>query len=247
MPKVELLKEELPYDMNEELELLRTNIQFSGADKKVLLLTSAFSGEGKSTIALNLCRSFTELGKTVVLIDADMRNSGITRMITGEAPEFGLSHYLSNQCSMNDAFCSTNISGLSLIAGGKVPPNPSELLARSSMGRLIEACRKVADYIIIDCPPLGLVVDAAVVSSYCDGSMILIESGAIKYRMAQEVVAKMSNTGCPILGVILNKVDYANGGKYYGKYYGKYGRYGKYGKYGGKYGKYYKGYGQEQK
>ena len=247
MPKVELLKEELPYDMNEELKLLRTNIQFSGADKKVLLLTSAFSGEGKSTIALNLCRSFTELGKTVVLIDADMRNSGITRMITGEAPEFGLSHYLSNQCSMNDAFCSTNINGLSLIAGGKVPPNPSELLARSSMGRLIEACKKVADYIIIDCPPLGLVVDAAVVSQYCDGSMILIESGAIKYRMAQEVVAKMSNTGCPILGVILNKVDYSGGGKYYGKYYGKYGRYGKYGKYGGKYGKYYKGYGQEQK
>ena len=243
MPKLELLKEELPYEMNEELKLLRTNIQFSGADKKVLLLTSAFSGEGKSTIAVNLCEAFTELGKTVVLIDADMRNSGITRMINGEGPAFGLSHYLSNQCGMNDTLYSTNIPGMNLIPGGKVPPNPSELLARSNMGRLIEACKKVADYVIIDCPPLGLVVDAAVVSQYCDGSMIIIEAGAIKYRMAQEVVAKMSNTGCPIIGVILNKVDYASSGKYYGKYYGKYG---KYGKYGGKYGKYYKGYYEQQ-
>ena len=243
MPSVELIKEELPYEMNEELKLLRTNIQFSGADKKVLLLTSAFSGEGKSTIALNLCQSFAELGKTVVLIDADMRNSGITRMVQGNPPAYGLSHYLSNQCTMNEAFFSTNISGVNLIPSGKVPPNPSELLARPTMGRLIEACKKVADYIIIDCPPLGLVVDAAVVSQYCDGSMILIESGAIKYRMAQEVVAKMSNTGCPIIGVILNKVDYAGNGKYYGKYYGKYGRYGKY---GGKYGKYYKGYYKQQ-
>ena len=244
MPKVELLYEELPYEMNEELKLLRTNIQFSGTDKKVLLLTSAFSGEGKSTIALDLCRSFTELGKMVVLIDADMRKSGLTQMIKSGTPEFGLSHYLSNQCSMNDAFCTTNINGLNLIPAGKVPPNPAELLARQNMRRLVEACKKVADNVIIDCPPLGMVVDAAVVSQVCDGSMIIIESGAIKYRMAQEVVEKMNNTGCPVIGVILNKVDYASTGKYYGKY-GKYG--GKYGKYGGKYGKYYKGYYQEQK
>ena len=84
MPVVELKKEELPYEMNEEFKLLRTNIQFSGTDKKVLLLTSAFSGEGKSTVALELCRSFTELGKTVLLIDADMRNSALCGSLTAQ-------------------------------------------------------------------------------------------------------------------------------------------------------------------
>ena len=189
MQTVELLKEELPYEMNEELKLLRTNIQFSGADKKVLMLTSAFSGEGKSTIAMNLCRAFTELGKTVLLIDADMRNSGVMRMIQGEKPEFGLSHFLSNQCTVEQMVCTTNTRGLNIIVSGKVPPNPAELLSRPAMGKLVETFKKFCDYIVIDCPPLGLVVDAAIVSSYCDGAMILIESGAIKYRMAQEVFA----------------------------------------------------------
>ena len=90
--------QELPYEINEELKVLRTNIQFCGTDKRVLLLTSAFSGEGKSTVSLDLCRSFSELGKTVLLIDADMRNSKLVDTIDGEKPEQGLSHYLSRQC-----------------------------------------------------------------------------------------------------------------------------------------------------
>ena len=240
MQSVMLKQEELPYEIDEELKMLRTNIQFSGADRKILLITSAFSGEGKSTTALNLCRSFTELGKRVLLIDADMRNSGFMKMLKGSAPTYGLSHYLSGQCEMDEMICTTDIKNLSVILSGKVPPNPAELLARPAMKALIDTCTKYCDYIIIDCPPLGMVVDAAVVAPLCDGSMLVIEAGEVKYRLAQEITAKLQNTSCPIIGVILNKVGYSSTS---GKYYGHYGKYGKYGKYGyGKYGKY--GYGK---
>ena len=84
MQTLELNLQELPYEINEELKLLRTNLQFCGTDKRVLLFTSAFSGEGKSTDTTDLCRSFTELGKTVLLIDADMRYSGLMRSLKGE-------------------------------------------------------------------------------------------------------------------------------------------------------------------
>ena len=226
MQSLELKVQDLPYEINEELKLLRTNLQFCGTDKRVLLFTSAFSGEGKSTIAQDLCRSFTELGKTVLLIDADMRNSRIMRTVEGSRPDRGLSHYLSNQCEVEEIIYNSNIKNLSIIVAGKVPPNPAELLSRKRMKDLIEIGKKYCDYVIIDCPPIGLVVDAAVVAPYCDGAVIVIQSGEVKYRLAQEVTAKLQNSGCPLLGVVINKADTT---------LSVYGKYGKYGKYGGRY------------
>jgi len=222
MLSIELEKQELPYEINEELKLLRTNLQFCGTDKRVILVTSAFSGEGKSTVALDLCHSLTELGKSVLLIDADMRKSMLKQKVIGQQPTYGLSHLLSGQCEIDDVFYTTNVRNLSVIFSGAVPPNPTELLSTQNMGTLIQIGKKYCDYVVIDCPPVGLVVDAAVVAPHCDGSLILIEAGEVKYRLAQEVAAKMRATGCPILGVILNKVDHRKSGKYYGKYYGRY-------------------------
>lgn len=221
MPLIELDRPELPYEMNEELKLFRTNIQFLGDDKRVLLFTSAFSGEGKSTITLNTCRSLTELDKKVLLIDADMRKSVLRRKVNGPAPKKGLSHYLSGQCELGEVIYKTSTVNLSVVFSGVVPPNPSELLSSQRFGDMIEVARKNYDYVIVDCPPVGMVVDASVVAQFCDGSIILIEAGEVKYRLAQEVVAKMKNTPCPLLGVVLNKVDRKKHGHYYGKYYGK--------------------------
>ena len=209
MQEIKLKREELPYEINEELKLLRTNILFCGTDKRIILVTSAFSGEGKSTVVFNLCKSLTELGKSVILLDADMRKSV-------------LSHFLSGQCKFADILCKTNIPNFSVIFSGAVPPNPSELLSTNNMKKILAYCADHYDYVIVDCPPIGLVVDAAVVAPICDGSIILIEAGEVKYRIAQEVLEKMRSTGCPILGVVLNKVDYRGGNGYgYGSYYGK--------------------------
>ena len=238
MQTLKIIEQELPYEINEELKLLRTNIQFSGNDKRVILMTSSFSGEGKSTLSLDLARAFSELDKKTLYIDADMRKSQILSRFEAADIKYGLSHYLSGQCALNDMICKTDIDGLCVIASVQVPPNPAELIAGPRFKQLIDACKKVFDYIIVDCSPLGLVVDAAAAAPVCDGIIIVLESGAVKYRIAQDLVNKLESTGCPILGTVLNKVNRHRSGKYYGKYYGKYGRYGKYGKYG-EYGKYY--------
>lgn len=230
MEYVELKLKELPYEINEEMKLLRTNLQFCGADKKIICVTSAIASEGKSTTVLNLCRSLTEQDKKVLLIDADLRRSILRKSITKGKLTYGLSHLLSNQCTLDDVTCQTNVKGLTVIFSLVTPPNPSELLSNNLMTELLEAAKSSFDYVIVDTPPLGMVVDAAVIAQHCDGSMILISAGEISYRVAQDVKRKLQNTGCPILGVILNKVDRHGSGKYYGKYYGRY-----YGKYYGKY------------
>ncbi len=234
MPTHVVLKHtELPYEINEEIKTLRTNLQFCGTEKKVILFTSSISGEGKSTTVLNLCRSFAEQGKTVLLVDADLRKSVLhSKVVSGRSSYYGLSHYLSGQCDMESTVYETETPGMAVIFAGFVPPNPVELLAGERMASLLKAARKVFDYVIVDCAPIGMVIDAAVVAPMCDGTIIEISAGQIKYRLAQEVVEKMRNTRCPILGVVLNKVDRRKSSKYYGKYYGRY--------YGKRYEEYYK-------
>lgn len=227
---MELKLNELPYEVNEEMKVLRTNLQFCGADKRVVCITSTIASEGKSTTVLNLCRSLTEQNKKVLLIDADLRKSILRKSISKGKITYGLSHLLSNQCSLDDVTCKTNVKGLTIIFSLVTPPNPSELLSNSRMKELLDAGRESFDYVIVDTPPLGMVVDAAVIAQHCDGAMLLISAGEVSSRVAQDVKRKLMNTGCPVLGVILNKVDRHNSGKYYGKYYGRY-----YGKYYGKY------------
>lgn len=234
LQRVSLERAELPYEINEEMKTLRTNLQFCGTDKRVVLFTSSISGEGKSTTVLNLCRAFADQGKSVLLLDADLRKSVLNRKVvhSGRPSYFGLSHYLSGQCEMNSIIYETDTPGMAVIFAGFVPPNPAELLSGERMAALLAATKKAFDYVLVDCAPLGMVVDAAIVAPLCDGAVIEIEAGTIKYRLAQEVVSKMQNTRCPILGVVLNKVDRRKSSKYYGKYYGRY--------YGKRYEEYYK-------
>ena len=134
----------------------------------------------------------------------------------------GLSHLLSHQETIENVICATNVPRFHIIYAGTVPPNPAELLGGKYFKRFLSAIRKVYDYVIIDTPPLGSVIDSAVIADECDGSIIVMESGVISYRFAQDVKGQLEKCNCPILGVILDKVDMSKQG-YYGKYYGKYG------------------------
>ena len=227
MKLVKLNSRELPYEIAEALKTLRTNIRFCGNDKRVILFTSCISGEGKSTVSLDLTISLTELGYSAILVDADLRKSQLAGHLASGHFEQGLTHYLAHQCGLDDITYATNIPGFYIIPAGALPPNPSELLDSVRMQGLIKELRSSVDFIIVDCAPLGLVVDAAVVAPHCDGSILLIEADGISYRLAQEVVARLKATGCPVLGSVLNKVNHEKG-----RYYG-YGRYGKYGRYYG--------------
>lgn len=229
MKKVTLLKKKLPYEIEEEINTLRTNLQFTGKDKKVILVTSCTGAEGKSTTVFNLACSLAELGKQVLLVDSDMRKSVLVKRVTQGTVEKGLSHFLSGQCSLADAAYSTNIPNLHVIFAGPVPPNPTELLETDIFRDTINSCRALYDYILVDTAPLGMVIDAAIAAKSCDGAILLLEAGNNKYKMAQDVKAKLEAAHCPILGAVLNKVDIAGQGYYYKQYYRKYEKYGKYG------------------
>ena len=223
MVKVKISDWKADSSMDEAYKALRTNIQFCGADKKVIAFTSCTPNEGKSNVTFHLAASLAESGKSVLLIDADLRKSVLMGRVQVEEEVKGLTHYLSKQAKLQDVICATNLPKFHIIFSGVVPPNPAELLGSRQFKDMIRVVRDVYDYIIIDTPPLGRVIDSAVIADECDGSVIVMESGAISYRFAQEVKDQLEKCDCPILGVILNKIDMSKQGYYgkYGKYYGK--------------------------
>ncbi len=234
MQKIELNHEELDFRSREAFRTLRTNIEFSGDDVKVICLTSCTPNEGKSDTSFELARAFAQNGKKVLLIDADLRKSVMRHRHKKGKVRLGLVNYLVGRASMDDVQCSTDIRNFNMVFCGPVPPNPSELLGNERFRTMISRAREEYDMVIIDTPPLGSVIDTAVVSKVCDGVVLVVAAGTISYRFVKSVKEQLEVTGCRILGAVLNKVDMTGKG-YYGKYYGRYyGRY--YGKYYGKYG-----------
>lgn len=209
------------YRSNEAYKTLRTNLEFSGSDNKAIVLTSSTPNEGKSTVSIGLALALVESGKRVLFVDADLRKSVLVgrHRVTEEVK--GLSHYLSGQADLNDVICRTQEAGLFVIFAGVVPPNPSELLGQKRFAHLIENAKANYDYVIIDAPPLGNVIDAAVISKVCDASVLVVAAKSVSYKFVRTVKEQLEKTGCPILGVVLNKVDMKQN-KYYGKYYGNY-------------------------
>lgn len=219
------------YFYEEAIKTLRTNLQFSGKHNKVVLLTSVHSNEGKSDISFNLAVELGKAGKKVLLIDADIRKSVYKSRYDIAEETQGLSQYLSGQVEQIDQIvCKTNYENLYIILAGPYAPNPTEMLGDEQFGQLLKAARQVFEYVIVDTPPLGTVVDAAVIGQYCDGALMVIESDSTSYRACQKVKGQLERSGCKMLGAVLNKVS----SKGRGLYYSRYGRY-----YGNKYGKYY--------
>lgn len=225
------------YRTREAYKTLRTNIELCGSDIRTIVITSCTPNEGKTSVAVELARAFAEAGKQVVLVDADLRKSVLVGRYKTGAVHHGLIHVLAGQETLETVVHMTNIQNLYMIFAGPVPPNPSELLGGGKFRETLLSLRQQFDYIIVDTPPLGSVIDAAVVARECDGAMLVIQNNGISRRFARKVKEQLEKTGCRVLGAILNKVDmsagslYGHYGRYYGKYYGKY-----YGRYYGRYG-----------
>lgn len=236
MAKVELLRNKVAEvkKTEEYYNSIRTNIQFSGANLKTLVLTSVQPNEGKSTTATHLAISFARAGHKTLLIDADIRNSVMSGIFKATGKIQGLTSYLSGNSYLPETIVETNVENLELILAGQVSPNPTNLLQNAHFKQLIETARETYDYVIIDCPPIGLVIDAAIIAQQCDATIMVTEAGAIKRRFVAKAIDQMQQSGAQFLGVILNKVDYSVDG--YGAYgaYGGYGGYGTYGQYGQK-------------
>lgn len=208
----------------EAYKTLRTNLQFCGQDVQVVVITSCYENEGKTTVALNLANSLAELGKKVLVVDADMRKSVVAGRHTNVKNPVGLSEVLTGMVKLADSVYATQLPQMHMIFSGKYPPNPVELLSGKYFRALIAETRKVYDYVLIDTPPLGRVIDAAVVAPNSDGVIMVMADNAVRSRKAQEVVEQLRKSDSKILGVVRNCVAGRRGGVYgrKQKYYGAY-------------------------
>lgn len=212
------------YFYEESIKTLRTNIQFSSKQVKTILLTSCYPNEGKSDITFNLSREMGNTGKKVLLLDADIRKSAYVKRYSVDKTVNGLSQYLSGQIDKQWITYSTNFQNVDIIFAGPMAPNPSELLSDPAFAELLQEKKEEYDYIFIDTPPIGTMIDAAVVAEKSDGAVLIVESEAVSYKAAQKAKLQLQRSGCHILGAVLNKVDVKKD-KYYSSYYGRYGGY----------------------
>lgn len=223
MKTFEFLKDRKTFKTAEAYKALRTNLLFCGSDIKVVVLTSCSPNDGKSYVTQRLAVNLAEDGKKVLMIDCDLRKSTTVGKIITYDEIFGLSHYLSGQAELEKIlFCNKHVPNMYSIFAGSFPPNPAELLGSKKFKDLIEKMRKEFDYILIDTPPLGSVIDSAVVSQVCDGAIMVIRSAKTSYKFAREIKEQLEKSGCRILGAVLNAVDVEDRGKYYYKYYRDY-------------------------
>ena len=225
MKKLNLTDRRKPdYFYSESIKTLRTNIQLSGQSIKTILITSCYPNEGKSDIALSLAQELGSIGKKVLLLDADIRKTAYVGSLEVQDEVKGLSQLLSGQAGLQDIIYNTNFPNMDIIFGGPSAPNPSGLLSENIFKILIKELKDYYNYILIDTPPIGTVIDAAVIGRCCDGAVFLIQPGNVRYRDAQKAFAQLEKSGCRILGAVLNKID-TSGDKYYSSYYKHYGEY----------------------
>lgn len=225
-----LLGNDISFAATEAYKLLRTKLQFSFTDDSnshVIGVSSALSGEGKSLTTINLAHSLSQLDKRVLLIDCDMRRPSIsTKLPISKAP--GLSNYLSGQVSLDVLFQDCQVPGdeqaFTVIAAGRNPPNPVELLSSTRMSKMLSTLRESYDYILLDLPPVGEVSDALAVAKVTDGMLLVVRQNYCNRIVYSDTVRQFEFIGAKLLGVIFNCVaehtgTYSYGKKYYKRYY----------------------------
>lgn len=195
------------YSTNEAFKTLRTNLLFCGTNIKTILITSTHENEGKSTISTELSKSLAEVNKKTLMIDADMRKSVILRRNLKTQNIMGLSELLSGQATIDQVVYNTQEPNFDIIFSGHFPPNPVELLSSDVFVETLKKFEAIYDYIIIDSPPLGMVIDAAMIATNCDGAIIVISPQKIKIQEISKVKDQIQKSGCKILGSVLNETD----------------------------------------
>lgn len=209
----------------EAYKTLRTNIQFCGQDVKTITVTSCNENEGKSTVTLHIAKSFAELGKKVLVVDADMRKSVIANRNSNARKTTGLSEVLTGQADFQESLCVTQFDGMHILFSGKYPPNPVELLGSKYFSEFLSKVREKYDYVLIDTPPLSQVIDSAIVAAECDGTILVIASEKTHYRQVFDALDQLKRSDCRILGAVRNCAD-NKGKKRYGSKKGYYYQYG---------------------
>ena len=224
------LKPEIPYAIEEAVNRLRINVSFLGSDVRKIMIVSCEPNEGKSFVALNLWRQMAGAGEKTVYLDADMRNSTFAKkykISNEDGSELkGTSHYLSSNIGLDEVLRANDLNAGHLIPNVDNIINPSMLLENVKFEEML---------VFLYSHTLVLVSEAERIGNLCDGAILCVRAGFTSKGAVKEAISQLERAGCPLLGIVLNRVGASKGG-YYHKYYGKY-----------YYGHKYYGYGQSAK
>ncbi len=199
---------------------LRTSIQYSGIDTelKSLVVTSSIPGEGKSTVAANLAKSFSEMNKKVLLIDADLRKPTIHKKLQ-LSNQVGLSDLIVQKLSPSEVIQKVE-DQFDVLTAGKIPPNPAELVGSEKMSQLLSYLKETYDYIIIDTPPVLSVTDPQLLALKADGTLMVIREGKARQKLILNAYKELKKLNINVIGSILNDCGQKMGG--YSQYYYQY-------------------------
>jgi capsular exopolysaccharide synthesis family protein len=202
-----ILSDKSPFIFVEAYKFLRTNLQFSSISNqyKKIIVTSSVPGEGKSTVAINMAISLVDSGNKVLLIDCDLRKPMIQKYLhLNNLKGGGLTNILSNTEKIEQCIYFLSNTGLNVITSGPIPPNPAEILGSKKMKDLIKDLESKFDFIVFDTPPVSVVTDAAVLSKFCDGVILVIKHKFTNRESAQLAKRTLENVGANIIGCVLN-------------------------------------------
>ncbi|MDR7079591.1 capsular exopolysaccharide synthesis family protein [Neobacillus niacini] len=205
--------------ISEQYKSIRTNIQYSSVDEelKTIMVTSSGPAEGKSTTVANLAVVFSQLGKKVLLVDADLRKPTVHRTF-GVNNLFGFTTVLTKQATLANTVLETEEKDLFILTSGPIPPNPAELLSSKSMEQFIEEAKEQFDYVLFDTPPLLAVADPQILANKVDGSILVVFSGRTEIDQVKKAKELLVNAQSKLVGVILNHKEMKDNDYYY--YYG---------------------------
>lgn len=227
----------LKYAAAEAVNMLCTNLSFSGENVKKIMLTSCHASEGKTFLSINIMRTMAKLGKSVVHVDTDLRRSMLIQrygvQFDQEDQAVGLSHLLAGMVDEASIVYETNIPGAYMVPVGRKVSNSLPLLNSPRFQQLLDDLAAEFDYVIVDAPPIGLVIDAAQIAKSCDGTLFVVGYNTVRHQELVDAKEQIEATGCPILGAVMNMTEYDNylSKKYsYKSYYSHYGYYQKYDK-----------------
>ncbi|WP_066070656.1 CpsD/CapB family tyrosine-protein kinase [Neobacillus soli] len=205
--------------ISEQYRTIRTNIQYSSIDKEIraIMVTSSGPAEGKSTTVANLAVTFAQLGKKVLLVDADLRKPTVHHTF-GVDNLWGFTTILTKQKTLAETVVETGEQDLYVLTSGPIPPNPAELLSSKSMEQFIEEAKEQFDYVLFDTPPLLAVADPQILANQCDGTILVVFSERTEIEQAKKSKELLEHAQSKLLGVVLNHKEVKNSDYYY--YYG---------------------------
>jgi capsular exopolysaccharide synthesis family protein len=203
----------------EAFRTLRTNIQFSSLDDeiKTIVVTSTQPGEGKSTVISNLAVTMAQSGKKVLLIDCDLRKPTIHKKL-GLSNQDGLTSLLAKEKKLEEVVQTTNVNNFYVLTSGPIPPNPAELLGSKRMKTFIAEIKEYFDAVLFDAPPVLAVTDAQILSTLCDGVMLVAAYGQAEKQGVLRAKEAINKVGGKILGAVINKIPSNSKSYYYYNY-----------------------------